>query len=97
MVLREKEYENLAEICRKNRITRLVLFGSQSRGDATSSSDIDLIADLAEDASLLDMIRIEQEISDALGRPVDLMTEKSISPYILERIQDDRRVIYEAS
>lgn len=97
MSIREDDVHRLVEICRQNQITRLVLFGSLARGDATSSSDVDLIADLPDEASLLDMVRIERELSKAIGRPVDLLTEEFISPYIRRRIEDDRLVIYEAN
>jgi len=83
-------------ICRANGITRLLLFGSLARGEATSSSDVDLIADLPSEATLLDLVRIERELSSALGMEVDLLTQDSISPYIRERIADDIRVLYEA-
>lgn len=97
MSIREDDVRRLVEICRQNQISRLVLFGSLARGDATSSSDVDLIADLPDEASLLDMVRIERELSKAIGRPVDLLTEESISPYIRRRIEEDRLVIYEAN
>jgi len=42
------------------------------------------------------MVRIERELSSALGKPVDLLTEDSISPYIRDRITDDLLVLYEA-
>jgi hypothetical protein len=83
-------------ICKANGISRLALFGSTARGEATPSSDIDLIADLPADATLLDMVRIERELSSALGKPVDLLTEDSISPHIRDRITDDLLVLYEA-
>lgn len=97
MDIKDEEVIRLTEICKRNRITRLVLFGSFARGEATPGSDVDLIADLPDDASLLDMVRIERELSSAIGRAVDLMTEKSISPYIRERIRNDRQTIYEAN
>ena len=84
-------------MCRANGISRLALFGSVARGEATSSSDVDLIADLPDDATLLDMVRLEREFSAALGKQVDLLTEDSISPYIRENIKDDILVVYEAN
>jgi hypothetical protein len=57
---------------------------------------MDLIADFSRPKSLLDIVRIEREMSSALGVRVDLLTEGAISPYIRERIVDDLRVIYEA-
>ena len=86
----------LAGICKRNQVARLRLFGSYARGEATESSDIDLIAEFASPKSLFDIVRIEIEMSDALGRKVDLLTEGAVSPYIRDRIRDDIRVVYEA-
>lgn len=86
----------LKEFCRRNGITRILLFGSAARGEATPQSDIDLIADLPSDLSLLDIVRLERELTSLLGRKVDLLTREVISPYIRERIQDDLQVLYEA-
>ncbi|OGO70697.1 MAG: hypothetical protein A2Z37_15075 [Chloroflexi bacterium RBG_19FT_COMBO_62_14] len=89
MVQAKIDLVTLREFCQRNGIPRLLLFGSIARGDATSNSDIDLIADLPGDPSLLDMVRLERELSSLLGRKVDLLTQEAISPYIRERIQDD--------
>ena len=86
----------LAEICRKNDVIRLRVFGSFARAEAAPTSDIDLIADFSAPKSLFDIVRIELEMSAALGRRVDLLTEGAISPYIHERIADDIQVLYEA-
>ncbi|HLC02034.1 MAG TPA: nucleotidyltransferase family protein [Anaerolineales bacterium] len=97
MGILETDRLKLAELCRSNGISRLALFGSAARGEATSGSDIDLIADLPDGATLLDMVRLEREFSSVLGKSVDLLTEESISPYIRERIKDDILVVYEAN
>ena len=86
----------VAEVCRRNGVTRIRVFGSYARGEASAASDIDLIADFSAPKSLLDIVRIEREMSAALGLRVDLLTEGAISPYIRERIADDLRVVYEA-
>jgi predicted nucleotidyltransferase len=86
----------VADVCRRNEVRRLRVFGSYARGEATEASDMDLIADFSGPKSLLDIVRIEREMSSALGVRVDLLTEGAISPYIRERIADDLRVIYEA-
>ena len=86
----------LAEICRRHDVARVRVFGSVARGEATPDSDLDLIVDFSAPKSLFDIVRIELELSEALGRKVDLLTEGAISPYIRERIADDIRVLYEA-
>ncbi len=45
--------------------------------------------------SLLDIIGIEMELSEALNLKVDLLTDKSISPYLIDRIKSEAKVIYE--
>jgi len=37
---------------------------------------------------------LERELSKALGRKVDLLTEAAISPYLRERILKETRVVY---
>lgn len=58
------------------------MFGSVARGDASATSDIDLLADFAHRKSLLDLVRIEREFTKQLGRQVDLLTERALSPYL---------------
>jgi uncharacterized protein len=86
----------LIDICRRNDVTMIGLFGSMVRGEATSSSDIDLIVRFAKPKSLIGMISLEQQLAAALGYEVDLLTEAALSPYLRERILRDLRVLYEA-
>ena len=44
---------------------------------------------------MLDLVGIEQELSDALNVKADLLTEKLISPYLIDRIKSEMEVIYE--
>jgi hypothetical protein len=87
--------ERVEEICRRNDIDTLLLFGSVARGEETEESDVDLLVRFARPKSLLDLVRIEREFSEALGRRVDLLTEGSLSPYLRERILGEAAVLYE--
>jgi len=86
---------NVREICQKNDMVFLGVFGSWSRGEATDESDIDLIARFSKRKGLAEIIRIERELSEILGRKVDLLTEGAISPYLTDRIRKEVKVIYE--
>jgi predicted nucleotidyltransferase len=88
--------DRLIEICRRNDVARIGLFGSMARGEATGQSDIDLLVYFTKRKSLLAHVALERQISTALGRKVDLLTEAAISPYLRDRIKNDMRVIYEA-
>lgn len=60
------------------------VFGSMVRGEATEKSDLDLLVKFTGRKSLLALVRLERELSAALGRKVDLLTEASLSPYLRE-------------
>jgi len=78
---------SLIRVCRNNDISFLGLFGSYSRGEQKEKSDIDFLANFSKKKSLLDHVRIERELSEGLGVKVDLVTEKSISPYLVDKIK----------
>jgi predicted nucleotidyltransferase len=86
----------LVEICRQNDLAMVGVFGSMARGEATTRSDIDLLVRFSSRKSLLALVRLERELSTALGRPVDLLTEGGLSPYLREQILSELQVIYEA-
>ena len=86
----------LIQLCRENNITKIGIFGSVARGDATEKSDIDLLVQFSENKSLLTHIRLERELSQLLKRKVDLLTEEAISPYLRDIIKSDLQVLYEA-
>ena len=85
----------LIDICRQNDVSMVGVFGSMARGDAKKKSDIDLIVRFSKRKSLLAVVRLERELSNALGRKVDLLTEAAISPYLREQILKEMRVVYE--
>jgi predicted nucleotidyltransferase len=85
----------LIELCRQNDVAKLELFGSSARGEANEDSDIDLIVEFSKRKSLLALVSLERKMSAVLGQKVDLLTEAAISPYLRQKINRDRRVIYE--
>jgi len=52
------------------------------------------MVEFSERKSLLELVRIERELSEILGIKVDLLTEKSISPYLIDSIRKEMEVIY---
>jgi uncharacterized protein len=62
------------------------VFGSRARGEAGDSSDLDLLVTLGEGRSLLDLIGFKQELEDLVHRPVDVVTEQALSPYLRDRV-----------
>jgi uncharacterized protein len=62
------------------------VFGSVSRREASTASDLDLLVDMAEGRSLFDLVALSDELEKALGVDVDVVTEGSLSPYLRDRI-----------
>jgi predicted nucleotidyltransferase len=62
------------------------VFGSVARGTASETSDLDLLVAMDAGRSLLDLVALNQDLEDALGRPVDVVSEGGLSPYLRERI-----------
>jgi predicted nucleotidyltransferase len=62
------------------------VFGSLARGEGTEGSDLDLLVTLGEGRSLLDLVGLKQDLEDLVQRPVDVVTEQALSPYLRDRV-----------
>ena len=79
---------------------RISLFGSYARGEETTESDIDLLVALKPFENrpvlgLFEFIKLEQELTEKLGREVDLVTEEGLNSRRNPYIEKDRVVLYE--
>ena len=72
--------ERLNAFCRRWKIAELALFGSVLTNDFTPESDVDLLVTFAAGADwgLLDLVRMQQQLAEMLGRDVDLVTRRGI-------------------
>jgi predicted nucleotidyltransferase len=87
----------IAVYCREHHIVRLSLFGSAVQGGLRPDSDVDLLVEFDPDhiPTLLDMARMEAELSGMLGgRKVDLRTYDDLSRYFRDDVIASSVVIY---
>ncbi len=90
----------LVEFCERWQVSEFALFGSVLRDDFGPGSDIDILVTFAPEAdwSLLDHLRMEQELTALLNRKIDLFTrravEKSHNWYRRQEILNTAEVIY---
>ena len=94
--MNKSDEDKIINICRKNDVSMIGIFGSTARGEATASSDIDLLIKLSKPKSLLALVKLERNLSEAIGKKVDLLTEGASSPYLKGLILKELKVIYEA-
>jgi len=72
--------EHKGELKEKYNIKGIKIFGSYARGEQRERSDIDIIVDFEETPTLIELLRVGEEIERILGIKVDLLTEEGISP-----------------
>ncbi|MBI2941498.1 MAG: nucleotidyltransferase family protein [Chloroflexi bacterium] len=71
-------------------VRHAAVFGSLARGESTAASDLDLLVELPPGKTLLDLVAIELELEDLLGREVDVVTWVELHPRIRERVLKER-------
>ena len=90
--------ERLAELCRRQGIRRLALFGSALRDDFGPESDLDVLVEFEPGTRVgLRFVAIQDELSELLGRRVDLNTPGFLSPHFRERVLGTAVPLYEAA
>jgi len=67
-------------------VDTLEVFGSRRRADVGRESDLDLLVTFTETPDLLTFIALENELSDRLGIPVDLVMRRALKPRLRDRI-----------
>jgi uncharacterized protein len=88
--------QKIAEFCRKNRIRKLALFGSVLRDDFGPESDVDVLVefDQGRGPGLLGIAGMELDLSEIVGRKVDLRTSAELSRYFRKEVVRQSRVLY---
>ncbi|MEM2130096.1 MAG: nucleotidyltransferase family protein [Candidatus Bathyarchaeia archaeon] len=89
--------KKLSQICQKNDITFMVIFGSFAKGKQTRKSDIDIAIEFEKNSkkTLLDLIRIERELGKIFRRKVDLGIFSSINPHVIDHVKKEMIILYE--
>ncbi len=80
-----------AATLRERGVVRLAVFGSTVRDDAGPESDVDVLVDIDRRRrfSLLDQAGLESYLSDALGRPTEVVLRDNLKPFLKDAILDE--------
>lgn len=92
-------HEALAAFCRRHGIRSLSLFGSVLRDDFTETSDVDVLIEFESGRTVgyLRFASLEDELSQILGRKVDLKTAAMLSPYFRDEVLREASPAYDAA
>ena len=89
-------HEKITEFCIKNNIRKLSLFGSVLRNDFQHDSDVDVLVEfkVGQGPGFFGLARMERELSEILGRKVDLRTPQELSIYFRDQVLSTAVVQY---
>ncbi|MFQ5895626.1 MAG: nucleotidyltransferase family protein [Nitrospinota bacterium] len=90
--------DRIAAFCRCHHIRKLSFFGSVLRDDFQAGSDVDVLVEFEPEQTvgLIRFAGIERELSELLGRKVDLLTEGFLSRYFRDEVLREAEVLYVA-
>ena len=83
--LRSRRSEILS-VAARHGASNVRVFGSILHGNDRPDSDIDFLVEVEPGRSLLDVIGLEQELGELLGRRVEVLTVAGLSPYLQQQI-----------
>jgi uncharacterized protein len=88
--------DELAGFCRENHISKLSLFGSVLREDFGPDSDVDVLVEFEEGHTpgFFGLARMEEELSELVGRKADLRTPQDLSRYFRDEVTGSAAVQY---
>ncbi len=88
--------DGVAEFCRRHHIRTLSLFGSVLTENFTAGSDVDVLIEFepGQTPGLLQMAGLEMELSELVGRKVDLRTPSELSRYFRDEVLESREIQY---
>jgi len=89
MMISIQQQNIIKSVTKRYNPTLLGIFGSYARGEESEKSDLDILIDFDAKINLLELIGIEQELSELLGIKVDLITLRSVNASLKPYIESD--------
>lgn len=93
----QKTQEQIVPILKKYHVKKASLFGSVVTGKMNRESDIDILVEMPEKASLFDVLRVKVDLEDTLGRKVDLVEYEAIKPTLRKAILSQQVTFYQTT
>jgi hypothetical protein len=96
--LSHPQISEIEEVCKRNRVKKLSIFGSALRDELGPESDIDLLVEFDPSARIgfLDLARTARELSEVYGRRVDLVLKSGLKSLIREEVLNESEIVFAA-
>ncbi len=94
-MLSPQQIQMIIDVMKPYNPKKIGIFGSFARGENSVESDIDILYDYDGKLSLLDHIRMMNELEKSLKKQIDLVTFNALHPLLKEQILTDLKIIYE--
>jgi predicted nucleotidyltransferase len=88
--------KTIVDYLRKHKVIEVGLFGSFARNEMTESSDIDILVEYSRGTTILDIVKMKQELNVLVGRKIDLVSKHAVRKQIMEHILPDLQTVYHA-
>jgi len=88
-MITQQQVEVIKNVTERFNPAMIGIFGSYARGEQRSNSDLDILIDFRHRVNLLEIVALEEELSQRLGVKVDLVTLKSLNDQLKPYIEAD--------
>ncbi len=92
----QKHKKKVIDFCKRHHIISLALFGSVLTSNFKKTSDVDILVKFEKKhlPNLFEIVDIEEELSQLIGRSVDLKTPNDLSPYFRDEVIANAKLVY---
>lgn len=82
----QQKKASILDIAKHYHAVNIRVFGSVVHGEENQDSDIDLLVDFLPGTTLLDQVGLIDALSSALGRKVDIVSERALNKHLRQRV-----------
>lgn len=86
----------IVDYLKQYKVIEIGIFGSFARNEMTDNSDIDVLVEYSRGTTILDIVKMKEELYQLIGRKIDLVSKRAVRKSIMMHIQNDLQTIYHA-
>jgi len=88
--------KTIVDYLKQYKVIEIGIFGSFARNEMTDKSDIDILVEYSRGTTILDIVKMKQELYELIGRKIDLVSKRAVRKKIMDTIQTDLQTVYHA-